>query len=254
MRLVVDKRIHVDLDETSDVVALPSGWFLVVSDTEARAALVADGQPTSYLSLPGVDTRESSIEAVAYDAEARRLICHAEDQGELFVLAWDGRPTSSATLQRRRTLQLGKRKNKGVEGLTHLAAALSPTGRAGLLIANEAKPRALFFLHDAAAPDEDPAEIELLPGLTASCEDFSGLALDSSRNSVLVVSDESASLVEIQVRRDGETIVARAVSAYDLVDEAGDALERVEGVAVDDASAWWVLLENDRTLCRLRRP
>lgn len=256
-KLTVDRRLPVELEETSDVAFLPGpvpddpsgGAFLVVSDTEARAAIVCESG-TEHFDLQGLGRGESGLEAVTFDAAAGLLFSFAEERGELFVHRWDGRASSAAVLDRRVALTLGKKENKGVEGMVHLGAEHSPTGRSGLLLVNEDKPRKLFFLPDG---EEDPAAVSMDRGILDACEDFSGLAWDAKRKSVLVVSDESASLVEVRLQAEGGAISATAVEAFDLEDEAGDALLRVEGVAVDAAGAWWVLLENDCVLCRLRR-
>jgi uncharacterized protein YjiK len=254
--LVADRTLPVELEETSDVVALPplasapQGGFLVVSDIEARAARVVPGQGTTYLALPGLDGKESGLEAVAYDAATHNLFCHVEEAAELLAFRWDGE-ASTVGPPTRRPLRLGKKRNKGVEGLIHLPAAASPIGRAGLLVANEDKPRAIFFLADGAG-DEEPVEIELDRGVAAACDDFSGLSYDAGRGSVLLVSDESAALVEIELVAQGGGVAGRLRAAFHLEDARGKALERVEGVAVDAAGAWWVLLENDRELRRVR--
>lgn len=261
MKLTVDRRLRVALDETSDVTFVagahagePSGGaFLVVSDTDARAVLVEENG-CQHLLLEGVEPGESGLEAVTFDAAAGLLFSFVEEKRELLVHRWDGLARSGPKLERRLSLELGKKENKGVEGMVHLAAEVSPTGRSGLLLANEDKPRRLFFLADSSGEgSEDPVSIEMDREILEACDDFSGLAWDATRKSVLVVSDESASLVELRLHAEGDAIAATCVEVFALEDEAGDALERVEGVAVDAAGAWWVLLENDRVLCRLRR-
>ncbi len=237
--LVTDRRIPVPLQETSDVVAIPGGAFLVVSDIDARAAIVSSAG-TTYLDLPGHRRGESSMEAVTWDPASGRLVSFAEDQGELFVHRWDGRPGTQAKLVERRNYRFGKRKNKGVEGI-------APYG-GRLLCANEGKPRALMVVGDSS---EDPIEVVLDPAIGEACEDFSGLAYDAHRKSWLLVSDESASLVELAIS-DMPTPTARLLGAWELHDERGVKLERVEGVAVDDEGSWWVLLEDEHALCRVR--
>ncbi len=256
-KLTVDRRLRVALDETSDVTFVAGahpgepagGAFLVVSDTDARAVLVEEGG-CQHLLLEGVEPGESGLEAVTFDAAAGLLFSFVEEQSELLVHRWDGHARSAATLDRRVALKLGKKENKGVEGMVHLGPKDSPTGRSGLLLANEDKPRRLFFLPDG---EEDPSAVTTDRGILDACEDFSGLAWDPTRRTVLVVSDESAALVELRLEADGDAIAATSVESFSLEDESGDPLERVEGVAVDAAGAWWVLLENDRVLCRLRR-
>jgi uncharacterized protein YjiK len=246
--LTADRRIPVDLEETSDVCPLPGGRFLVVSDVDTRAAVVgADG--TWHLQLTGVKKGDSGFEAVTYDAASGVLACHDEERGQLLLHRWDGREGSLAVLEERFAIEVGKKRNKGIEGIVHLDAGASPTGAPGYLLANEDKPQRLYFLADGA---DDLALVEMERSITEACDDFSGLARDPHRGSFLVVSDESAALVELRLRADEGALHADAVEAYALVDERGKPLERVEGVAVDEEGAWWVLLENDHVLCRVR--
>jgi len=249
-RLVADLTLSIPLTETSDVVALPSGDFLVVSDVEAQAAIVAfEGGQASSISLPGLDAKESGLEAVAYDEATQTLYVHVEEDAELLAYRWDARRDSLPVAIARRPLRLGKGRNKGVEGLAHLAAGSSPTGRSALLVANEAKPRAIVLLADGNAAGA-PVEIELDRAIGDVCDDFSGLSLDPRTGSVLLVSDESATLVEIGFATEGGRLVGTLRNAFHLEDERGRALKRVEGVCVDRSGAWWVLLEN---ACELRR-
>jgi uncharacterized protein YjiK len=241
-RLVTDRRIPIDLEETSDVAALAGGAFLVVSDVETRAAIVAHDRRTTFLELPGLERGDSSLEAVAWDATTGLLVSYAEDHGELLVHRWNGAAGATATLVEKREVRFGKRKNKGVEGIAWM------NGR--ILCANEGKPRALFLLGSA---DDDAIEVAMDPAIDDVCEDLSGLAHDPGRGSWLLVSDESATLVELAID-EGARPSTRLLGAWDLHDERGRALERVEGVAVDAEGAWWVLLEDEHELCRVRAP
>jgi len=238
--LVADQRIAVALDETSDVVALPDGTFLVVSDTEPRAALVRAGS-VAYLDLPGVSDGDSGLEAVAFDPATGRLVSYAEERAELLVHRWDGTASSPAVLASRHAFRFGKKKNKGVEGIAFFGAKL--------LCANEAKPRGLFVVDLGL---DDVTEVALDEAILAACDDFSGLAYDARRGTHLLVSDESAALVELALEERSGGVAGRLRAAHALVDERGEPLERVEGVAVDPSGAWWVLLENERVLCRVR--
>jgi uncharacterized protein YjiK len=249
--LTADLKLAVDLEETSDVVALPDGDFLVVSDVDASAARVAaDGGATRRVPLAGLRDDESGLESVAYDASTQTLYVHVEEEAELHAYRWDGGDGAPEPLSRRE-LRLGKKRNKGVEGLVHVTAAQSPTGKPGLLLANEAKPRSIVFLPDGGA---DPIDIELDPEIGEICDDFSGLSFDPQGGTVLLVSDESATLVEIRLGLRAGRLVGELRGAFHLENVGGKALERVEGVCVDGSGAWWVLLENACELRRVRAP
>lgn len=252
-RLAADLRIAVPLPETSDVVGLSQGRFLVVSDKRGEAAIVGLDRAPTFVALDGVAKKKSTLEAVAFDAATLRLRVFAEDKRTLYAYRWTGVDGAPPVLEAEHELSFGARKNKGVEGMAALDAAASPTGAAALLVANEGSPRALLLL---AEPDLDPEgalSVELDSALLEACADFSGIAFDRTRNAVLVVSDESSALAQVTLARTGGGgLAASLVEAFTLTDERGDALERVEGVAVDDAGGWWVLLEDACELVRVR--
>jgi hypothetical protein len=169
MRLVADHRLSVDLDETSDVVTLPSGAFLVVSDTDARAAIVTpDG--TTFVELEGLRAGESGLEAVTFDAARGLIVSYDEERREVLSHHYGGEHAAVAPLEGRRELRFGKRKNKGVEGLAMFGDKL--------LCANEDKPRGLYVVEPSA---DEGVEVELDPAATDACDDFSGLAHDPRR-------------------------------------------------------------------------
>lgn len=247
--------LDVGISEPSDVTALPGGVFLVVSDIEPAGVLV--GRRKGRVAIPGGPDGESGFEAVAYDAECGRLFVVREERHELAVLAWDGtaegRPEAvlTRTLPAIAPVKKKKGRNKGIEGMTCLPALHSPTGRAHLLLAKEAKPRALVLL-DGEAGDGDPLEIELDPRIEDACKDFSGLAIDPRSGHVFLCSDESATVAEIALSGDGG-LRSELFGVTELRDRRGERLERVEGIAFDGEGDLYVLLENDCKLWRLAR-
>lgn len=250
-RLRADARLAVPLPETSDVVALPEGRFFVVSDKRGTAAIVHASGATSEVELPGVPKKKSSLEAVSFDPSRGRLRVFAEESRVLYAFRWTGADGDTPVLEREHELPFGDRKNKGVEGMVALDASTSPTKSPALLVANEGNPRALALLDEDALDASKARPVALDDALLAACADFSGLAFDRRRSGLLVVSDESASLALVSLSVDGGALVARTIDTFELTDERGRALERVEGVAVDDDGAWWVLLEDACELVRV---
>lgn len=244
---VVDARLPVDLPETSDVTHLGGGRFFVVSDRKARGAIVEPDGASTVIELPGIEGKRAGLEACAFDG-ASRLWVLAEESRILFAYRWSGAAADAPAPLGQQQLPLGDVENKGVEGLVWLDAASSPTGQAGLLLANEGSPRAIYFLADAG----ELRPIAIDAAILEACGDFSGLGYDAKAGTVLVVSDESSALVEARIERGARDARLSLVRARTLVDEDGKALERVEGVVVDAAHRTWVLLEDERALCRLR--
>jgi uncharacterized protein YjiK len=245
--LRVDTRLCVDLAETSDVTLLPRGRFFVVGDKKTHAVVVAPDGSSAEAELPGVGGGKSGFEACAFDG-ASGLYVFSEERQTLFTYRWSSEVGETPALEAERGLTFGARKNKGVEGMVHLDAASSPTGEPGLLLANEGAPRAVFFLGERQAA---PIEIALDPAILDVCADFSGLARDPRSGAILVVSDESSALVAMTLERPAEGPRLSVTGAWDLMDASGRALERVEGVVVDPHGKTWVLLEDERVLCRV---
>lgn len=260
--------IDVGIPEPSDVTALTGGRFLVVSDLERCAGLVGrDASVKRVFLLGGEPTdgeSESGFEAVAYDPGTGRLFVVSEERHELEVYAFRGASSAKPRLLARRALpsfaggtkkkkkkKKKKDRNKGIEGMAWLPAALSPTKEAHLVLAKEARPCSLVLLD--ADGEGSPREIALDERIEEACHDFSGLAVDPTTARLFLCSDESAAFVEIElIERRGE-LRAELFGATELRDEEGRPMERVEGIALDARGDLYVLLEDDRELWRLAR-
>lgn len=254
--------IDVGIPEPSDVTALPGGRFLVVSDLERLAAVVACDAKVTRISLLGGDEAdgESGFEAVALDPDSGRLFVVSEERHELEVYSFPSATSAEVRPIARCALPPvggGKKKrkkkdrNKGVEGMAWLPAALSPTGEAHIVLAKEARPCALLLLD--AAGEGAPRDIALDERIEEACNDFSGLAVDPTTGRLFLCSDESAAFAEIELLERRGEIRAELVGSTELRDPRGRPMERVEGIALDERGDLHVLLENDRELWRLAR-
>lgn len=245
--------IDVGIAEPSDVASLSGGRFFVVSDTAPVGVIVGRGRKAARVDFPRLSGKTSGFEAVAVDSDGGRLFVVREERRELHVFAWAGRAaTPIEPLFVRELPKLGKKKkgaNKGVEGMTWLPAACSPTRKACLVLAKEAKPRALL-LYD---PDRDvPIEVRLDPAIEDACADFSGLAVYPKTGRLFLCSDESATVAELMIEG-ARSPRAKLVRVTELRGRQGTLLKRVEGVAVDAVGDVHVLLENDAKLWRFTR-
>ncbi len=257
-RFRIADAIDAEIEEPSDVVALPGGRFLVVGDLDRTATVIARGTRATRVSL-GSDPGESCFEAVAFDP-AGRIFVVSEERRELEIFDFDpgsavARRVASRTLAigegEKRKKEKKKGRNKGVEGMAWLPAALSPTGSAHLVLAKEARPSMLVLLDTEGAGS--PREISLDPQIEDACDDFSGLAVDPTTGHLFLCSDESATVAELELLSRGDEIHAQFIGATELRDPRGRSMERVEGVAIDEAGDLHVLLENDRELWRFAR-
>jgi uncharacterized protein YjiK len=238
--------------EASDVVSLPGGKFLIVGDTADKVGVIdADGKLTK-LKLPGLPNGNSQLEGVAYDPVRHHLLVSREEKGEILRYEWNPEKDTPPKLEKTFDVKIGDGpRNKGIEGLAYLAGDFSPTGTPQLLAANEGSPRELVMLGDGGGGK--PIKIKLEDQVKSVCKDFSAVAVDPKTGNVFLSSDESSTVAQIELKRDGDKITGRLVQSFPLRDSKDKALERVEGLTFNEKGDLFVLTENDGALHKLKR-
>ena len=243
-------RIKTSVKEASDVVALPSGSFAIVSDVK-NSLFVIDGRGGEQkLKLEGLKGN-SELEGVAFDPSRQHLFVSREESRELFRYSWKG-GGDTPKLEKKIDLDLKGPENKGVEGLAYLPAGLPVTGQAQLLAAKEGSPRQLLMLADNGRGK--PLEIEIEQQVKDVLADFSALAVDPKTGHIYLASDESSMIAQLRLLRDGQKVRARLIQALPLRDEKNEPLARIEGLAFNARGDLFVLTENDGALHALMRP
>ena len=142
--------------------------------------------------------------------------------------------------------------NKGVEGLTYLPGEVSPTGEPQLLLAKEGKPRELLLIGDGGKAKK-PLSVKLEREVLAVCRDFSAVTVDPRTGHLFLSSDESATVAQIKLVRDGDKIIGKLVQSFPLRDDKGKPLDRVEGLSFNEKGDLFVLTENNGKLHQLNR-
>jgi uncharacterized protein YjiK len=241
----------VDLLEPSDVAFAPGGTFLIVGDLADELLVMHSDGRTSRHALQGVKSKRSGMEAVAYDPERHRLFVALEERGLLVRFAFDPATGSAPVVEAKLPLDLGTPSNKGVEGMTWIPAAHSPTRRPQLIVAKEQEPHTLALLE--ADGSGEPRRIALPVALEEGCRDLAAVALDPRTGHVFVASQESATLAELSLSLAGARLTATLLAVTPLLSKKGRPFERVEGIAFDDQGDLYVLLENEGELHRMQR-
>lgn len=244
-------KLKLKVGEASDVVALPNGRFAIVGD-RSDAVHVAEGDKVvKKFHLPDLKNGSSFLEGVAFDPTRNHLFVAREDKAELLRYEWD--PSKSDPPRLEKSFKLDDRgpKNKGVEGLAYLPESLSPTGKPQLLIAKEGSPRSIT-LRDDGGGGKDLA-VELESQVRSVCKDFSALAVDPRTGHLFISSDQSSTVAQVKLVRDGDKVKGKLVQSFPLRDKDGDKLERVEGLTFDQKGNLFVLTENDGDLHKLER-
>lgn len=252
-RFEVAGTLKTGMAEASDVVALPGGRFMVVGDKSDRVVIVgADGKRTD-LELPGLKNGKSQLEGVAYDPVRHHLFVSREESRELLRYDWDANKKTAPVLEKRIDLEGFKGPtNKGVEGMAYLPGEVSPTGEPQLLLAKEGKPRELALIGDGGKAKK-PLSVKLEREVLAVCRDFSAVTVDPRTGHLFLSSDESATVAQIKLVRDGDKVIGKLVQSFPLRDEKGKSLDRVEGLSFNEKGDLFVLTENNGQLHQLTR-
>ncbi|MDP1923048.1 MAG: SdiA-regulated domain-containing protein, partial [Myxococcales bacterium] len=201
--------------------------------------------------LPGLPSGNSQLEGVAYDPVRHHLLVSREEKGEILRYEWDAGKDAAPKLEKTYKLKLDGPSNKGVEGLAYLSGELSPTGRPQLLAAHEGSPRELLLLGDGGGGK--PMKVDLEDQVKSVCKDFSAVAVDPKTGNVFISSDESSTVAQIELKRQGDKIVGRLVQSFPLRDKKDKPLERIEGLTFNEKGDLFVLTENDGALHKLKR-
>jgi hypothetical protein len=111
--------------------------------------------------------------------------------------------------------KIGKKKNKGLEGLALLPAAVSPNRTKYQLAINEDKPRRVAFIDPKTLEVKGLAELP--ESLRAVLPDLSDLAVSSS-GTLFLLSDEGNALAELAIRKiDSRLSRGRSLPQWTLV-------------------------------------
>ena len=237
------------LSDPDRKVALEYG--LVVGDKKNTAVIVdADGK-RSELELPGLKNGKSQLEGVTYDPVRHHLFVSREESRELLRYEWDASKKTAPVLEKTISLDDGGPSNKGFEGIAYVPGEFSPTGEPQLLLAKEGSPRELSLMGDGGKGK--PLPIKLEREVLAVCRDFSAVTVDPKTGHLFLSSDESATVAQIKMVRDGDKVIGKLVQSFPLRDEKGKTLDRVEGLSFNEKGDLFVLTENDGKLHQLSR-
>jgi uncharacterized protein YjiK len=246
------ERTKTKVSEASDVVALPGGRFLVVGDTSATVSVLEADGSLRKLKLPNLGKGASQLEGAAYDPVRHHLLLSREESREVVRYEWDPDQTQEPKLEKRFKLEyVNGPRNKGLEGLAYLQADFSPTGKPQLLAANEGNPRELMVLDDGGGGK--PLAVRLEKQVRDVLRDFSAVAIDPKTGNVFLSSDESSTVTQVRLVRDGGTLRGQLVQSFPLRDSKGKPLERVEGLAFNEKGDLFVLTENNGVMHKLAR-
>ena len=187
-----------------------------------------------------------------HDPVRHHLFVSREESRELLRYDWDASKDKEPVLEKRIQLEDKGSANKGFEGMAYVPGAASPTGEPQLLLAKEGNPRELVLIGDGGKASK-PLPIKLDPEVKAVCRDFSAVTVDPKTGHLFLSSDESATVAQIKLVRDGDKVIGKLVQSFPLRDEKGKSLDHVEGLAFNERGDLFVLTENNGKLHQLNR-
>lgn len=196
--LTFKERVNLRVPSASGIAALSGGRFLVVDDDKGVYLTRAGGESERVLSSKKRDEL-GDLEGICLSPEGEDAFLVNEATGRVYRVALDdgepdGKPELTGRLPR-----LGKKgNNKGWEGIDVLPGPCFGDGRDRLVAVHEGKPRRVGVF---ALPDlEDGVVLELPAEAKEHLDDISDVAVDPASGRVFLLSDRSATLVEMELR------------------------------------------------------
>lgn len=196
IRLLSKQRLEVR--EASGIVILGRGRFAVVDDE--RGLYQVDDEGTQRVLSARTHRVLRDLEGACEAPGGDSLLVLAESSGRIVRVTLDssGNVDGEALPEVLGTFpDIGRKRNKGWEGLDFLPGSCCPDGADRLVAVHEGSPRRIAcFSLPALEPElllRVPEEVEDL------AQDLSDLAFDPSSGHLFVLSDESATLLELRL-------------------------------------------------------
>lgn len=268
--LRVAGRFATGLDEQSALTFVDEALGLVAIDDESsvlwrvplpegEGARSGRAKDVEAIPLRADDGALSKLEGLTWDAKSRSFLVVDEDSGTVSELALRARgdqyslgaPEALGRLER-----LGNGANKGWEGLTILPAEHAPDRKARLVAVHEGDPAAIGIFDRKSLKLE--SVIELPASMDPMPRDLSDLAFDAKTGHFFVLSDESRTVWEVDLRKTTQLLGAGPpLSTWALVPIHATKLpnddEKPEGLAIDHRGNLWVSFEVEGALLKLSR-
>ena len=231
----------LEVREASAIAPLGGGRFVVVDD--ARGVYFVEDTGLAELIASREDHRELRDLEGCCLAPNGDIWVLSERTSAIYALARDGdglgEPSLVAELK-----HIAKKSNKGWEGMTIRRAEAWPDQTARLVTVHEGKPRAVGVF-DLATFDVESL-LELPKATKKVLADVSDLTVDPETDHLLLLSDESHSIAEVQlVYVDGGL---RGLELLDVLELDVGKKEKPEGLCFDEDGALWVVTDGDAHL------
>jgi uncharacterized protein YjiK len=245
-------RTRLDLSGgVSGVVPLGGGRFAIVDDDKGiyEVADAASGGEVERVLSSKRHRALDDLEGICRAPGDGALLALSERSGVVLRIALDGSGGVDPAAEPQKLGKLpkiGKGRNKGWEGLDLLPAALSPDGAERLVAVHEGFPRKVGLVR---LPDlDDPVLLDLPPEVDEDdALDLSDVAVDPATGHLFVLSDESATILELSLSDQPWCLAGLAVHRLDLSRK-----EKAEALAFEGPETLWLGTDRKAFLYELR--
>lgn len=234
--------------------------FLIIGDETARVyQFPMDGGGKKKVRAD--DGQFNGLEGSAFDEDENSFLVVSEDSRRIFEMpvTTSGGELSLGTAQELGKLpKVGRTANKGWEGIDILPGRFTGDGKPRLLAVHEGDPRAIGVFHRHSLELE--YLIELPEEMSPDPTDLSDIAVHKKTGRVFLLSQESAGVYEVELRRTDKMIGAGPplpkwsivpISSFELPKKHRDM--RAEGLALDHQGDLWVNGEVGEQLLHFKR-
>jgi uncharacterized protein YjiK len=245
--LVVFREQELDVPGASAVVALGSGRFAVVDDDKGVYQVGPDGGERVVSSKK---RKLKDLEGLCRAPDGASLLALSERTGRVvrIALGAEGDVVDEAPEEVGQLPEVGRARNKGWEGLDLLPGACCPDGRDRLVAVHEGHPRRVGVF---ALPS---LEAEALLKVPADAKDhaldLSDVAVDRGTGRLLLLSDESATVVEVALVGSSFADAQLETVSVHALDLSRD--EKPEALDVDADGTLWLATDREARLYALR--
>lgn len=245
-RLTLVSQRELDVSGASGIVALGEARFAVVHDDKGVYQVGPEGGKRVISSKKhGL----KDLEGLCRGPDGSHLLALSERTGAVFQIALeaDGDVEASAPHELGVLSEIGRARNKGWEGLDLLPAACCPDGKARLVAVHEGHPRrvGIFSLPDLS----EEALLKVPRDAKPYALDLSDVAVDRSTGRLFLLSDESATVVELSLvgsSFDEASLVTVSVHQLELSDD-----EKPEALDFGPGGSLWLATDREARLYEL---